>query len=99
MLQGNYRRLQMIYTVAKGSWKSAIDSCNDLHSKTDDSRDVSSSADVDKSWHERGQIATSRDGVGSDIEHELYVDKSIISIVQVVCSPSRDEDQSCSGRC
>jgi hypothetical protein len=59
-----------------------------VHTDTDDGGDVTTSSDVDVSGEKGGQVTSSRDRVGSDVEEQLNVDEAtantgtVLEIVQ-----------------
>jgi hypothetical protein len=59
-----------------------------VHTNTDDGGDVTTSSDVDVSGEKGGQVTSSRDRVGSDVEEQLNVDEAtantgtVLEIVQ-----------------
>jgi len=47
-----------------------------VHADTDNGGDVTTSSDVDVSGEKSGQVTSSRDRVGSDVEEQLNVDEA-----------------------
>jgi hypothetical protein len=51
-----------------------------VHTDTDDGGDVTTSSDVDVSGEKGGQVTSSRDRVGSDVEEQLNIDEATANL-------------------
>ena len=70
-----------------------------VHTDTDDGGDVTASSNVDVSREKGGQVTSSRDRVGGDVEEQLYIDEATTDLVgSACCRPGRERERQQGGR-